>query len=234
MNQHTYPTKELIAGIKAGSPIALGYIPIAIAFGTLAVESKMTVEEAVMMSLFVFAGASQFMAASMILVGADAAQIVATTFFVNLRHLIMSMAVNDQFKGFRKAWRIALSFGITDETFALLTLQADSELRKATPIFSAGLMGIAYLAWITGTVIGGLGARIIPPTISTGMGVGLYAMFIGLLVPHVRQSLKIGAVALVSMCLNAIFQIFFEAGWAIVLATILGALFGSMNIKGEA
>lgn len=228
------PTQEFLDGIKTGSPIALGYIPIAIAFGALAVKAQMTVEEAVLMSLFVFAGASQFMAASMILAGAGAAQIVATTFFVNLRHLIMSMAVNEQFKGFPKGWRIGLSFGITDETFALFTLQAGEREREITPVFSAGLIGIAYLGWAGGTALGGLGARVIPPTVSAGMTVGLYAMFIGLLIPHVRQSLKIGAVALLSMFLNAIFQTFLELGWAIVLATILGALFGSLIIKGEA
>ena len=226
---------QFISGIKTGSPIAIGYIPIAIAFGALAVKAQMTVEEAVMMSVFVFAGASQFMAASMILAGVGPAQIIATTFFVNLRHLIMSMSVNEEFKDFSKPWRIGLSFGITDETFALLTLQSQGDKQAAsTPIFSAGLMGIAYLGWVSGTALGGLGARVIPPTISAGMTVGLYAMFIGLLVPHVRQSLKIGAVALLSMFLNAVFQSFLEAGWAIVLATILGALFGSFIIKGEA
>ena len=234
MAQYSNPTKEFIDGIKAGSPVALGYIPIAIAFGTLAVEAQMTVGEAVMMSLFVFAGASQFMAAGMILAGAEVAQIVVTTFFVNLRHLIMSMAVNDQFKGFRQAWRIGLSFGVTDETFALLTLQTAGDKRRTTPLFAAGLTGIAYVAWVAGTALGGLGARVIPPHISAGMGVGLYAMFIGLLVPHVRQSLKIGAIALLSMCLNAFFQTFLDTGWAIVLATILGALIGSIIIKGEA
>ena len=45
------------------------------------------------MSLIVFAGASQFVGVSMFLAGAGVAQIIATTFFLNLRHLIMSLAV---------------------------------------------------------------------------------------------------------------------------------------------
>ncbi|MBS1250886.1 MAG: Inner membrane protein YgaZ [Chloroflexi bacterium] len=228
------PTKELLAGIKTGSPIAMGYIPIAIAFGALAAKAQMTVEESVMMSIFVFAGASQFIAASMILAGAGPGQIVLTTFFVNLRHLIMSMAVHEQFKPFPKAWKIGLSFWITDETFATLTLKSEAEKENITPFFAAGLMGVAYLAWVAGTALGGLGAKIIPPGISAGMTVGLYAMFIGLLVPHVRQSLKIGAVALLSMFLNTVFQTFLEAGWAIVLATVLGAFFGALIIKEDA
>lgn len=233
MSQQTTRTKELFDGIKTGSPVALGYIPIAIAFGALAIESEMTVVDAVLMSLFVFAGASQFIAASMLLVGADVTQIVITTFFVNLRHLIMSMAVNDKFKPFPKAWRVGLSFGITDETFALLTLPKAGGKRKPTPLFAAGLIGVAYFAWVAGTALGGLGAQVIPPTISNAMGVGLYAMFIGLLVPHLRQSIKVGIIALLSMLFNAIFQTFLVTGWAIVLATILGALFGALLIKEE-
>ncbi|TFG50085.1 MAG: branched-chain amino acid ABC transporter permease, partial [Anaerolineales bacterium] len=59
----------LIKGIRAGMPIALGYFPIAIAFGALAVQAHMSWWEAVLMSVIVFAGASQFVGVSMMLAG---------------------------------------------------------------------------------------------------------------------------------------------------------------------
>jgi 4-azaleucine resistance transporter AzlC len=227
------PSKKhhFFQGIKSGGPIAIGYMPIAIAFGALALKSNMTVSETVAMSVFVFAGASQFMAASMLLTGAGAAQIILATFFVNLRHLIMSMAVSDKLKGASKLQKTGLAFGITDETFALITLQGGIEENPISPVYTAGVMIEAYLSWVTGTTIGALGAQVIPPSVSSGMTVGLYALFIGLLVPHMRKSIKISIIAIASMLLNSLFNSVLDPGWAIVLATVLAAILGVFILK---
>lgn len=230
---HTKPD-HLFQGIKAGSPVAIGYVPIAIAFGALALKANLTVGEAIAMSVFVFAGASQFMAASMVLSGAGAAQIVLATLFVNMRHLIMSMAVSEKLKGVPKTQKAGLAFGITDETFALITLFDESEGDTLNPAYTAGLMGVAYLSWVCGTAIGALSAQAIPPAVSAGMTVGLYAMFIGLLVPHMRKSVQISIIAIASMLLNSALNTFMEPGWAIVLATILAALLGAFILKEPA
>lgn len=224
--------EEFFQGVTRGVPIAVGYLPIAIAFGVLAREAHLSVHEAVLMSGLVFAGASQFMAASMVLAGAGGFQIILATLFVNLRHLIMSMAVHNRLCETNTGWRALVSFGVTDETFALLTLSTSEDKAVVTPYFSVGLMGIAYLGWVLGTAAGGLGARYIPPQVSAAMTMGLYAMFIGLLTPHVRQSLRMGLIAAVSMVLNTALQTVLTSGWAIVLATIAGASLGIL-IKEE-
>jgi len=46
--------------LASAVPIAIGYIPIAIAFGVIARQSGLSFAETVMMSMMVFAGASQF------------------------------------------------------------------------------------------------------------------------------------------------------------------------------
>ncbi len=227
----TEPQRQFFNGVKTGFPIAIGYFPIAIAFGALAIESSLTTREAVLMSVFVFAGASQFVAAGMILAGASGIQIVTATFFLNLRHLIMSMAVHERLQEISKSWRIGLSFGITDETFALLTLQDQNKEGASSPLYVAGLLLTAYLGWVTGTAVGCLSVRVIPSLISAGMTMGLYAMFIGLLIPQLRKSTRIAVIALASMLLSALFHAWLESGWAIVLATVLGALLGAFIIE---
>jgi len=225
---------QLGLGIRAGLPIFVGYFPIAIAFGALAVQAHLNWLEATLMSLIVFAGASQFVGVSMFLAGAGAAQIIAATFFLNMRHLIMSLAVNDQMRDFSGAWKGFLSFFITDETFALLTLgggESNSETR--TPGYMAGLLITAYLGWVSGTALGGLGASFIPPQITTAMSVGLYGLFIGLLVPPARKSISFAIIALSSMVLNWFLGLLIEAGWAIVLATIIAAGLGIYLIKED-
>ncbi len=225
---------QLAQGIQAGLPIFLGYFPIAIAFGALAVQAQLNWMEAVLMSLIVFAGASQFVGVSMFLAGAGAAQIIAATFFLNMRHLIMSLAVNGQMRHFSGAWKGFLSFFITDETFALLTLGGgDYQSEKRTPAYMTGLMVTAYLGWVSGTAVGGLGAGFIPPEITTAMTVGLYGLFIGLLVPPARKSISFAAIALFSMILNWALGLFVDTGWAIVLATIVAAGLGIILIKED-
>src|SRR5699024_1662646 len=56
-------------GMAVGFPIMLGYLPIAITYGVLAKQSGLTLMELTLMSVLVFAGASQFMGANMLAVG---------------------------------------------------------------------------------------------------------------------------------------------------------------------
>ncbi|MCF8105178.1 MAG: AzlC family ABC transporter permease [Desulfohalobiaceae bacterium] len=221
---------ELLQGVRFGLPVGIGYLPIAVAFGTLALQSGIGAEGTVLMSVLVYAGASQFMAVGMLVSGAGAMQIIIATFFLNLRHLIMSMAVNRSIRTPSLAWKGLLSFGITDETFALLTLQGQRQDQKLSRFFTAGVMSTAYLSWVIGTILGGLGSRAIPSRISEGMAIGLYAMFIGLLTPNVRRFPETGVIALLSMLFCYGFTRFLDQGWSIVLATVLGATAGAIII----
>jgi 4-azaleucine resistance transporter AzlC len=229
------PGSSLQLGVQAGLPIALGYLPIAIAFGALAVQADLTWWEATLMSLFVFAGASQFVGISLLLAGAGVVQIITTTFFLNLRHLIMSLAVNDLFRAFPQAWKNLLSFGITDETFALLTLGEESAAEeRLSEAYVLGLMATAYSGWVGGTALGGLGAEFVPENITTAMTVGLYALFIGLLVPPARKSPAFAGIAITSMVLNTLFTPLLDSGWAIVLSMVLAAGLGVLWLKETA
>jgi 4-azaleucine resistance transporter AzlC len=224
---------KLKQGIKSGLPIALGYFPIAIAFGALAAQAQLKWFEATLMSVIVYAGASQFVGVSMLLAGAGSIQIITTTFFLNLRHLLMSLSVNDQIRDFPQFWKNLLSFGITDETFALFTLGGNQQTNEEeiSPPFLAGLMGTAYIGWVSGTAVGGLGAAFIPGEVTTAMTVGLYGLFIGLLVPPARKSLGYAWIALISMALNSALHLIINTGWAIVLSTVLAAGLGILFIK---
>jgi predicted branched-subunit amino acid permease len=103
----------------------LGFVPVAIAFAIMAGSAGLTSFESVAMSVMVFAGASQMMAVGMIADGAGYLAIVAATFIMNLRHLIMSTCVfermNENGKKTPLPIKILCSFGVTDESFAIFT-----------------------------------------------------------------------------------------------------------------
>lgn len=77
MNNHQFK-----GGAKDALPIVLGYLPVGMAFGVLARKAGLTPFEAGLMSLLVYAGASQFIAIEMISKGIPCFPIVIATFLL--------------------------------------------------------------------------------------------------------------------------------------------------------
>ncbi|GAB4073895.1 AzlC family ABC transporter permease [Barrientosiimonas marina] len=232
--QKTSSAKLMIQkGIATGFPIMLGYLPISITYGVLAKQSGMTMLELALMSVMVFAGASQLMAANMIAVSAGAAEIIVATFVLNFRQFVMSLSFMNRLRNFTLKWKVPLSMGLTDETFAVSSLHTEKADMKKGGYFYAGLILTAYAAWVFGSILGGLLGEVIPEQLSQSMGIALYAMFIGLLIPSVKKEWRIGLVAILAMLINAICSQFMSEGWAIVCGTVLGGLSGVVLLKED-
>lgn len=104
-------TSILKDGLRAAWPICLGYVPIGLAFGVLAQKAGLSPLAVGVMSALVFAGSAQFIAVAMLGAGAGIASIIATTFAVNLRHLLMSSALSVYLRGIRKRWLTLFASG---------------------------------------------------------------------------------------------------------------------------
>jgi 4-azaleucine resistance transporter AzlC len=225
------PWMELMRGVRAGIPVAVGYVPMAVAFGVLATQTGLGFVQAAAMSLFVYAGASQFASLGLLAGGASAAAIVLATLVLNFRHFLMSVALSrrlalERGRGVRSlAAPLGLGFGITDETFVVASLAPD-----LTPPFFLGLSVTAYLAWLSGTLIGAGFSSLIPPVIARGMGVALYAMFIAILLPGVKKSWVNGLVAaagaLVAWGISLTVPMV-PSGWRIVIAILVASAVGA-------
>ena len=109
---------DFLRGVRFASPIVLGYLPVGFAFGVLAVQAGMTPVIVALMSLFVFAGSSQLIAAGLFSAGVGTAGIVLTTFIVNLRHMLMSAALTPYLKHWSKPLQACFAYELTDESFA--------------------------------------------------------------------------------------------------------------------
>lgn len=118
--------EEWLAGTRSAVPIMLGYVPVGIAYGVMARQAGLNTWQTVLMSLTVYGGASEMMAAGMVAQGAAVLTIVLTTFILNLRHIIMSTCVFNQMQGGRLPVRMLAAFGVTDETFAVYTTTANT------------------------------------------------------------------------------------------------------------
>lgn len=209
-------------GLQAGVTIAIGYMPVALTFGLLAKSVDLNLMETLMMSIFVFAGAAQYMALNMIALGTGVFEIVMTTFIVNIRHFLMSTTLNEKVENDKK-WKKALySFGITDETFSVA---ATNEGRLHTS-YMLGLIIISYSSWVVFSGIGHIVGGSLPSTLQDSMSIALYAMFVGLLVPSLKKSRKVIYLAATAALFNALFVHVFQIaqGWAIIAATLISAV----------
>ena len=235
---HNSAAAELLRGVRAGAPVAVGYVPMAMAFGVLATQAGgagqplLSFLQAGAMSFFVYAGASQFASLGMLAAGASALSIVLATFVLNFRHFLMSVSLSRRLplrKGGHPVYHVlplALGFGITDETFVVASLEERLTIR-----YFVGLIATVYLAWFAGTLIGAGFSSLIPPVIARGMGVALYAMFIAILVPGVKKSFVNGLVAVAGGILAWGASVLVPAipgGWRIVIAILVASAIGAL------
>ncbi|QPC46013.1 AzlC family ABC transporter permease [Mangrovibacillus cuniculi] len=209
-------------GIKAGLPIAMGYMPIALTFGLVAKSTGLEVWEAVFMSLLVFAGASQFIALNLIALSTGVIGIIITTFIVNIRHFLMSASVQAKIDEKSKAKKALLSFGLTDETFSVLSLQPG----KVSASFTAGVMLVSYSSWVIFSGVGHAIGASLPTILQESMSIALYAMFVGLLVPSFKTSTKVITLAVTAALINSMLTLsaIVQPGWAIVISTLTSAI----------
>jgi len=219
-------------GIQVGFPIMLGYIPIAITYGVLAIQSGMSIIDLTLMSALVFAGASQFMGANMIAASASAVEIIVATFVLNFRHFVMSFSFMNEIRDrISLKGRTGLALSLTDETFAVSSLHKEEMNQEKAVFFYAAINLSAYLSWVFGSFIGGLLGEVIPEQLSQSMGIALYAMFIGLLIPSVKKEMRVGLIAIIAILINVIASQFVSSGWAIVFGTVLGGFSGIYLLK---
>ncbi|MCM3322082.1 AzlC family ABC transporter permease [Cytobacillus kochii] len=209
-------------GLQAGVSIAIGYAPVALTFGLLAKTTGLSFIETVLMSMVVFAGASQYMALSLISLGTSTFEIIFTTFIVNIRHFLMSTALNEKAEDDKLMKKALYSFGITDESFSVIATK--DGVQKTGFILGVNIIG--YMSWVTFTALGYVVGANLPQVLQESMTVALYAMFIGLLVPSMKGSAKVVYLAAIAAGLNTIFTFTgaLSTGWSIVIATLISSV----------
>ncbi len=215
-------THLILSGLKDAVPIMLGYFSVAMAFGLLVKSAGLYLKDAVLFSTVVFAGASQFMALNMLMSGISPLSIVAATFLVNFRHFVMSASLGSRLDK-PKIWQIPLiAFGVTDETFSVVMAGKGS----LSAVYVITVSFFSYISWAGGTVSGYLLGTFIPDALGDSLGMGLYVLFVALLVPEIKKHLKVLWVALSSGLLNVVLGSVSQIGqsWSLVLGVIISSM----------
>lgn len=188
----TSARREFIAGVRDTVPLIIGAIPFGILFGVIALTAGMPWWAAQAMSVFVFAGSSQFIAAELLTQITPHPFIVLTTFIVNLRHALYGASVANYLRGLSSAWRAALAFGMTDESYATSIVHYRAESRgDATASrkhwYFLGSNLAMYIPWQIDTAAGYWIGNSLGDLRGFGFDFVLPVVFIAILIPQLKS-----------------------------------------------
>ena len=231
--------RHFFLGIKRGVPIAIGYFPVSFTFGLMATKGGIPAWLTVLISVSNLTSAGQFAGVNLMIASASYYEIALTTFLINLRYMLMSMSLSQKLKRpMSLIKRMILGYGITDEIFAVAVSENGLEGKKVTASYMYGLILGPFLGWSLGTLCGAYTSGILPQRLSDAMGIALYGMFIAIIVPPARNSIKILIVIVISVLCTVLMYyvpVFhnISEGFRIIIATVVAAGIGAVLFPVE-
>lgn len=211
-------------GLYHGVPIALGYLSVSFGFGIMSVRLGIGVLETVIISLTNLTSAGQAAGVGIIAAGGGLIEMVMTQLVINLRYALMALSLSQKLSHrFNTPLRMLVAFGITDEIFAVSSVQKG----KIEPIYMFGLILISAAGWTLGTALGAGAGSILPQAITDAMGLVLYGMFLAIIIPPARESRSVLCAVLIAAALSILFYYVFTAvssGFAIIISAVGAAL----------
>ncbi len=198
-----------------------------IGYAAIALKAGMTPLETISMSFLVYAGAGQIIAASMVLSGATAMAIILTNFVVNLRYFVMSTCVLNQVEDSNVGLNILAAHVTVDESFAMFSLSEDSSIWTYL-----GIAITAWLSWCFGAGIGVVLLDLLPVIVTNSFNISLYALFVAILTPAVKENKQIALLVLITAVLNVVLGQFL-GNWSLIVATLIGAAAGMYIVDDE-
>ncbi|GAA1651294.1 AzlC family ABC transporter permease [Georgenia ruanii] len=163
--------------------VGMGYLPLGAAFGVLLATSGLAWWWAPVFSVLIYAGSMEFLAIGLVTGGVGLAQVAATTFFVNFRHVFYGLSF-PLLKIRSALGRLYGVHALTDEAYALLATRPRHEL-TGTRVLATQV--ICQLYWLTGSTAGALlGAHL--GLDAEGLGFALTALFVVLTIDAFRAA----------------------------------------------
>lgn len=208
-------------------PIAFGYVPMGIGYAAIAIKAGMNPIQTISMSFLVYAGAGQIIAASMLGSGASLLAIVLTNFVVNLRYFVMTTCVLNKVEKSSLPLNILSGHLTVDESFAMFSLSNDNNIW-----LYIGLSMSAWLSWCFGAAIGVFILDLLPAIVTNSFNISLYALFVAILIPSIKESKQIAILVLITAILN-VFLSQIIGNWSLIASTIIGAAIGMYTIDDE-
>lgn len=213
-------------GLRDGVPIALGYFAVSFTLGIIAKKAGLTAFQTFLATALTNASAGGYAGFTAIEENAGYIDVALTMLIVNARYLLMSAALSQKLSPDTPLrHRMLVAFDVTDEIFGI------SVAVKGTlnPYYNYGAMSVSIPGWASGAALGVLMGNILPQSFVSALSVGLYGMFLAIVIPPARKNKIIASVVIISMILSFAFaKIPFisslSSGIRVIILTVVIAL----------
>ena len=190
-------------GIRDGMPIALGYFAVSFTLGIAAKNAGLTAFQAMLTSILNNASAGEFAGFTLIAAGSGYLEMAIMEFVANARYLLMSCALTQKLDPKTPLlYRLFMGFYVTDEIFGI----AIGVPEKLNPFYTFGAITVAAPGWAIGTYLGVLMGNILPANIVSALSVGLYGMFIAVIIPPAKTNNILAGLIIISMAVSWVFN----------------------------
>lgn len=217
-------THSIRIGAKDVAPILIGIVPFGLVFGAAAIQAGFGVSEAIGMSVFVNAGASQIVATTLFGSGAPLWLALATALVVNVRMFIYSTSLAPVLSDAPGWLRPILGHMLVDQNYA--TTMTRGRFRDdvdVIPYYVGAWIALASV-WQLSTIAGALTGPLIPP--SWGLEFAVPLVFLAMLAPALKDSTAV-MVCIVTAVASAILVPVMPLQTGLVVAILVGMLFGA-------
>ena len=222
-------------GLIDGVPIALGYFAVSFTLGIVAKKAGLTALQASLATLLTNASAGGYAGFTLIAAGASYLEMALTELIVNARYFLMSCSLSQKLSPETPLYhRVLIAFDVTDEIFGI----ASTVKGNLNPFYNYGAMTVAIPGWASGTFIGVLMGTLLPFRLVSALSVGLYGMFLAIIIPPARKSRLLAGLVSVSMLASFLFAKLpllsrISEGLRVILLTVVISLLAAVFFPRE-
>jgi 4-azaleucine resistance transporter AzlC len=205
------------------APIAAFVIPFGIAFGVAASAKGISPQISVLMSVAIYAGASQFAVLDLWYAPLPLATLALTVLAVNARHLLLGAALAPWLLQVPIVRRLAALFLLSDANFAYAMSARERSEADAGILFGSGL--IMWIMWIVSTAIGGLAGSLLGDLSRFGFDAVMVAYFTAVVVGQCKgRSDLLPFIAAAAVAVAGTYVM--PPGWHIIAGALAGGIVG--------
>ena len=210
MNENSRQS-SFLAGLKDAVPIGLGYFAVSFSLGITARGAGLSALQGFIASFLCLASAGEYAGFTLIAAKAALAELALMTLIINMRYMLMSLALSQKADPKMPFFhRLLFGGAVTDELFAISIARPGF----LDPFYFYGAMAVSVPLWAVGTSCGIVAGDILPARIVSALSVALYGMFLAIIIPPAKKNKVIAA--LIPIC--------FAASWAASRLEVFSAI----------
>lgn len=223
---------DYLQAIVDGFPLAVSVFAYGLAYGALAhTTNHLSLVQTLAMSIFVFAGASQFTVLALLHQGAAFGTIVSSALLLNARQILYGLNLGPYLRRLRPRVLAGLAHGLTDESYSVSIVA--TQKRELSALYFAGAGSAVFFPWLISSAAGFLLGGLIGDPQKFGLDYAYIGAFLGLLMAQLKTRRQVFG-ALLAATVATLAAHWYGTSGAVLAGALVSFAYGWMQrVEGE-